>query len=109
LERLGPDHLSPAAGRASEWLKGHLEDPLSGLPREDEELVNLITEIVMTSQREPATPDAMELNYLQLEQRRVEDLISRASEEGEDQRVAELTRGRAELVERIAHAERAST
>jgi DNA primase len=110
LERLAPEHLSsPATGRAVEWLKEHLDDPLSGLPREDEELVSLITQIVMTSEREPATSDSMELNYLQLEQRRVEDLISQASAKGEDQRLAELSRGRAELVERIAHAERTTS
>ena len=48
LERLTPEHLSsPAVARARDWLAAHLEDPLAGLPRDDEELVSLVTQIVM--------------------------------------------------------------
>ena len=108
LDRLTPEHLSsPLAERAHEWLRAHLEEPLAGLPREDTELVSLVTQIVMTAEREPSSADAMELNYLQLEQRRVEDQLAQARERGDDSRFNELSRGRAELVERIAHAERA--
>jgi len=54
LERLTAEHLSaPAVGRARDWLATHLEEPMSGLPREDEELVSLITQLVMRSEREP--------------------------------------------------------
>ncbi len=75
LQRLTPEHLSsPVAARALEWLRGHLDDPMAGLPRDDEELVSLVTTLVMSSEREPASSAAMELNFLQLEQRRLEDL-----------------------------------
>ena len=89
-----------------EWLKGHLDDPLAGLPRDDEELVSLITQLVMTAEREPASERAMELNFLLLEQRLIEGRIVEAGEKGDDAARAELSRERAGLVERIAHAER---
>jgi DNA primase len=107
LGRLTPEHLSsPLVGRALEWLRAHLDQPLAGLPREDEELVALITQLVMSAEREPASGEAMEMNFLQLEQRRVEDQIGEAEEKGDFERRAELNRQRAALVERIAHPER---
>jgi DNA primase len=106
LERLGPEHVSAVAARALEWLRGHLEQPLAGLPREDQELVSLMTQLVMLAEREPASEEAMELNFLQLEQRRLEERIEAAGESGDYERRAELNRERAALVERIKHAER---
>jgi DNA primase len=107
LERLTAEHLSsPLARRALEWLRAHLDEPLAGLPREDDELVALITQLVMSAEREPASEAAMEMNFLQLEQRRVEDQIGEAEEKGDFERRAELNRQRAALVERIAHPER---
>jgi DNA primase len=109
LERLTPQHLSsPEAGRAVEWLRDHLDAPLSGLPREEEELVSLITQLVMTSEREPASEEAMEINFLELERRLVEDRIAAAQQQGGDPPV-DLQRRRAELAERIAHRQAAAT
>ena len=51
----------------------------------------------------------MELNFLLLEQRRLEDEIEAAGERGDYERRASLSRERAELVERIAHAQRVGT
>jgi hypothetical protein len=63
LERLTPEHLSsPAVERARDWLAGHLDEPMSGLPREDDELVSLITSLVMKAEREPGGREAMELS-----------------------------------------------
>ncbi len=108
LERLTPDHLSaPVVERARGWLAGHLQEPLAGLPREDEELVSLVTQLVMSAEREPGSRDAMELNLLQLEQAVVEGQIDVVRQEGGDPPV-ELQRRRAELAERIAHWETAS-
>jgi hypothetical protein len=107
LERLTPEHLSsPLAARALEWTRGHLDEPMAGLPREDEDLVWLVTQLVMASRREPASRDAMELNFLQLEQAMVEDRIAAAQKGGGDPPV-DLQRRRAELAERIAHWETA--
>jgi DNA primase len=103
LERLTPEHLSsPLTARALEWTRGHLDDPLAGLPREDEDLVSLVTQLVMASGREPASRDAMELNFLQLEQAMVEDELAAAQRGGGDPPV-DLQRRRNELAERIAH------
>ena len=109
LERLSPEHLSgPAAVRARDWLAGHLEEPLRGLPRDDEELVSLVTQLVISAEREPGAREAMELNFLQLEQALVEGRIDVAQRQGGDPPV-ELQRRRAELAERIAHWETAGT
>ena len=76
LERLTAEHLSsPAVARARDWLPEHLEEPMGGLPREDEELVSLITQLVMRAEREPGGREAMELNFLQLEQTLIEGRI----------------------------------
>jgi hypothetical protein len=105
--RLTREHVSSATvARALEWLGDHLEDPMEGLPREDAELHALMTELVLAGPREPASAEAMEVNYLQLEQRRLEDRIGEAGESGDSQRRAELSRERAKLVERLARTER---
>jgi DNA primase len=105
LARLTEAHLSPGGLRAAAWLKEHPEDPVSNLPP-DPELASLITELVMTSREEPASREAMELNFLLLEQRRLEAEIAAAGERGDYERRAALSRERAGLVERIAHAQR---
>jgi hypothetical protein len=103
LERLTADHMSsPLSARALEWTRGHLDDPLAGLPREDEELVSLVTQLVMASRREPGSREAMELNFLQLEQALVEEQLDAAQKGGGDPPV-DLQRRRNELTERIAH------
>ncbi len=106
LARLTDAHLSPTGLRAATWLRDHLEDPASDLPHDDGELAGLISELVIMSREEPASHEAMELNYLLLEQRRLEGEIANAGERGDYERRAALSRERAALVERIAHTER---
>ncbi|MFL5897684.1 MAG: DNA primase [Solirubrobacterales bacterium] len=106
LTRLTEAHLSPSGQRIAAWLREHPEDPASDLPREDGELAGLITELVIMSHEEPASHEAMELNFLLLEQRRLEGEIAAAGERGDYERRAALSRERAGVVERIAHAER---
>jgi DNA primase len=106
LARLTDEHLSPSGARAAAWLRDHPEDPASDLPREDAELSGLIAELVILAHDEPASPEAMELNYLLLEQRRLESEIAAAGEADDYERRAALSRERAALVQRIAHAER---
>jgi hypothetical protein len=102
LRKLTDEHLSsPATRRAREWLAGHLEAPVEGLPREDDELVSLVTKLVAMSDREPATPDAMEINFLELQKRSVEDQLAAQRETGGDDLVR-LQRERADLTERIS-------
>jgi DNA primase len=106
LARLTDAHLSRLGVRAAAWLREHPADPASDLPREDAELAGLIAELVITAHDEPASPEAMELNYLLLEQRRLESEIAAAAERDDYEQRAALSRERAALVERIAHAER---
>jgi DNA primase len=105
LTRLTDAHLSASGARAVAYLRQHPDDPASNLPQEPE-LAGLITELVMLARAEPASQEAMELNFLLLEQRRLEDEIAAAGERGDYERRAALSRERAGLVERIAHAER---
>lgn len=106
LARLTDAHLSATGLRAATWLRDHLEDPASDLPHDDGQLAGLISELVIMSREEPASHEAMELNFLLLEQRRLEGEIAAAGERGDYERRAALSRERAALVQRIAHAER---
>ncbi len=106
LGRLEDGHLSASGIRAAVWLRDHIDDPASDLPRDDDELAGLISELIILAHDEPASPEAMELNYLLLEQRRLETEIAAAGERQDYEQRAALSRERAALVERIAHAER---
>jgi DNA primase len=106
LARLTDAHLSQTGLRAATWLREHPEDPASDLPHDDGELSGLITELVMIAREEPASQESMELNYLLLEQRRLEGEIAAAGERGDYERRAALSRERASLVERIARRQR---
>jgi DNA primase len=104
LERLSDEHFSsPTARRARVWLTDHLEEPTQGLGRDDEPLLAYVTQVKMYSEREPASVEAMELNFLELEKARVDDQIAAAEANGGEPPV-ELQRRRAELSERIARA-----
>lgn len=106
LGRLTEEHLSPNGIRAATWLREHPDDPASNLPHDDDQLAGLIAELVILAHDEPASAEAMELNYLLLEQRRLESQIAAAGEADDYERRAALSRERAALVERIARTER---
>jgi DNA primase len=106
LARLTDEHLSPTGVRAAAWLREHPGDPASNLPHDDDQLAGLIAELVILAHDEPASAEAMELNYLLLEQRRLESQIAAAGEADDYERRAALSRERAALVERIARTER---
>jgi DNA primase len=105
LARLTEAHLSPTGLRVATWLREHPQDPASNLPHDDSELSGLIAELVIMSREEPSSHEAMELNFLLLDQRRLEDEIAAAGERGDYERRAALSRERAALVQQIAHAE----
>jgi DNA primase len=106
LERLGTSHLSASGQTAADFLRVHLKDAADNLPRENGALAALITELVMMSHEEPASEESMELNFLLLDQRRLEDEIAAAGTRGDYERRARLSRERAVLVQQIAHAQR---
>jgi len=105
LARLTDAHLSPTGLRAAAWLRENPEDPASNLPHDDE-LTGLVTELVMLAHDEPASKESMELNFLLLDQRRIEHEIAAAGERDDYERRAALSRERAALVERIARTQR---
>ena len=109
MDRLTDEHLSPSGRRAAAWLREHLDDPLDGLPRDDEELSGLITALAMAAEDQPATAAAIELNFLLLERQRLEDEIAVAREAGDHEAGARLARERAEMAERITHAQTGSS
>jgi hypothetical protein len=104
VDRLRREHFSsPLAARACDWLRDHLDEPTKGMPRDDEEMVSYVTRVAMHAEREPAGPEAMELNFLELERAVVEDQIAATEQNGGEPPV-DLQRRRAELSERIARA-----
>jgi DNA primase len=106
IGKLENAHLSsPLAERAVVWLRDHLDDPMAGLPRADEELVSLVTQLVMSAERQPSSGEAMGLNFLLLEQRALEDRIAEVRNSGDYEAAEKLSRERATLVQRIAGAE----
>ena len=106
LEQLGESHLSRSGQAAAAFIRAHPEDPAEHLPRENGALAALVTELVMMAREQPASKESMELNFLLLDQRRLEEEIAAAGERGDYERRAQLSRERAALVERIAHAQR---
>lgn len=104
LERLTDEHFAaPAARRACAWLREHLEEPTRDLPHDDAELRDYVQEVVSWADGEPASPEAMELSFLELEKAALERRM-RATQ-GEGKLLVELQRRRAELSERIARAQ----
>jgi DNA primase len=105
VARLTDEHMSASGRPALAWLRDHLDDPLSGLPRENPELLSVVTEIKMRADREPAPTELeMDLNYMLLEQRRIEDGIAAARRAGDLDAVNRLSREGSALSTRIAHA-----
>jgi DNA primase len=106
LEKLGESHLSRSGQAAADFIRTHPEAPAEHIPRENGALAALVTELVMMAREQPASKESMELNFLLLDQRRLEEEIAAAGERGDYERRAQLSRERAALVERIAHAQR---
>jgi DNA primase len=106
LEQLGESHLSRSGQAAAAFIRAHPKAPADHIPRENAALSVLITELVMMAREQPASKESMELNFLLLDQRRLEEEIAAAGNRGDYERRAQLSRERAALVERIAHAQR---
>jgi hypothetical protein len=101
LERLEDEHLSDPVGvRARDWLLAHLDEPLQGLARDDEALWGYVTQVVMRSEREPSSREAIEVNFDVLDRDLLDRRIADAERQGSPP--VELQKRRAELNERIA-------
>ena len=105
IEKLSDEQMSRSGRPALAWLRSHLDDPLAELPRGDAELVSLITELKMQADRDPTSPGAMRLNYLLLEQFRLEGEIAAARRADDMQAVARLSAELSDLAGRISRDE----
>jgi hypothetical protein len=103
IDRLTEEHLSSSGRPALAWLRTHLTDPMTGLPRDDTALTSLVTELVMRAESEPASEGAMQLNFDLLELQRLEGAIAAAQEAGDYEMHRKLSRERADVSSRIAH------
>jgi len=77
--------------RARDHLVAHFEDPLAALPEDDPALGALVTDVALAAQERPPTEELiLRMSILQLEQRRIEREIRRASQDGDHARKSEL-------------------
>jgi hypothetical protein len=83
LGRLEEDHFS-SEGIRRVWrhLEAHFDDPLAELP-EDPSQAALIKEVAMPSGDDEPSDEALRLQFLLLERRRVERSLRRADKEGD--------------------------
>jgi DNA primase len=101
LTRLEDEHLSSAVLReARDWLLANFDASPMVLPRNDDELGQIVSEIVIRSTGQPADDFALESAFLGLERRRLDREIKKASEAGDLDRHRELTLRRAETIAR---------
>jgi DNA primase len=104
LERLSDDHLSSdVLRRARTWILEHPESPTIGLPSDDEQLAQAVSEIVVRASGQPTDTNALEVGFLGLERRRLEREIKLAAEAEDFERQDELSLRRNETTEAIAH------
>lgn len=109
IGRLEEDYLvGPRARRALGWLREHLEQPLGGLPRDDEELFAAVSALALLSEEQSATPELMEETWRLIQLAHIDrELaeIKRALREGggpdEQDRFRELVARRAETEDAV--------
>lgn len=105
IDRLEERHLSSdLAVRTAAWLKGHLDDPTSGLESEQEDVRQLVTALVVRADPSRVGEGAIRRNFMELELAALEREIERAGGEDPERRAA-LSRERSELVEAVRRAE----
>ena len=97
---LGRDYLSRPSDdqfssdllrRARDHFVANFEDPVPALPEEDPALGALVQDLAYAAQELPPTEEpVLRMSILQLEQRRIDREIRRASQEGDHARQSEL-------------------
>jgi DNA primase len=93
------EHFTSAlVRRAAEHLRGHLVAPLDGLPRDDEDLAEVMAELTIRAGRDPADPSMLEVELLQLEKDRLERQIAAGGP------VADLAKARRDIKTRLDEA-----
>jgi DNA primase len=90
LSRLTPDHFSSTVlARARDHLAEHFDDPLAGLPADDE-LSALVAEIAVAAEGSGGPKDTLHMSFLALEQKRNQRQIRKAKAESDTTRQREL-------------------
>ena len=99
LERLSEEHLSsPALRSARAHLGAFFDDPLAGLSEDDPATAAVVTGVAMAAQEQgEATEPALRMSYLQLELRRIERELRRASQSEDNARRMELAGARQQV------------
>ena len=99
LERLSEEHLSsPALRSARAHVVASFDDPLAGLPEDDPATAAVVTGVAMAAQEQgEATEPALRMSYLQLELRRIERELRRASQSEDNARRMELAGARQQV------------
>jgi DNA primase len=97
LERLSDEHLSSEVlRRARSWLLENFEAPTRDLAPDDEQLAQAVSEIVVRASGQPSDERALQVGFLGLERRRLEQSIkaAAAADDYELQRRLSLERNR---------------
>jgi DNA primase len=108
---LGHDYLSRPADdqfstdllrRARDHLVANFEDPLADLPEDDPALGALVTDVAFAAQeRTPTEEPVLQMSLLQLEHRRIEREIARASQEGDHARKSHLAAAEQKVLQEL--------
>jgi hypothetical protein len=99
LRDASPDVFSSLLMRkAREHLIASFHDPLAGLQEDDPELGRLVAGIVAKAHtQQPASGSSLRLSFLQLEQRRIDRELRRASDSADRPRQDELAAARQDV------------
>jgi DNA primase len=92
LRRPGDEQFSSElTRRARAHFVTDFDDPVAGVPQDDPRLAAIVTDLAFAAQERPPTDErTLEFSLLQLELRRIQREIRRASQEGELARQTEL-------------------
>ena len=90
------DFTAERTRRAMLWLRDHLDAPLEGLPRQDDELSTLIGQLVMRAARRTPSVAALEAEQLRLQIGRLDRRIAAG-----DGPISDLAAQRSELKKRL--------
>jgi DNA primase len=103
LERISDEHLSSdVLRRVRTWIIEHFDSPTVGLRSEDQVLAKTVGEIVVRASSEPVNQTGLEIGFLQLQQRKLENQIKRAADAEDLERQWELSQERSRVTATIA-------
>jgi hypothetical protein len=83
-------------------MVAHFDDPLAALPEDDPALGALVTDVALAAQERPPTGELiLRMSILQLEQRRIEREIKRASQDGDHARKTDLAAAEQKVLQEL--------